>query len=159
MSAIPAGPAYGSTSAGKLVFGFIAGFVAVLLFHQPALALLTELGFAQAATYSTKATAPLGVPQVISISFWGGVWGVILAAIHHRFPRGARYWLYAFLFGALLPTLVAWFVVAPLKGLAPAGGWQVNRMLTGVMINGAWGLGTALLLHLAMRPGTRAGKR
>ena len=135
----------------RLLFGFVAGFIAVLLFHQPALAVLNQIGIAQANVYSFKATAPLGVPQVISLAFWGGVWGIVLAAVEGRFPRGARYWVYAFLFGAIFPTLVAWFVVAPLKGLPMAGGWQPNRMITGLVINGAWGLGTALLLRLGYR--------
>lgn len=138
-------------SARKLILGFVAGFIAVLLFHQPVLALLTEAGFSKAVTYSFKATTPFGVPQVISISFWGGVWGVIFAAIEHRLPRGASYWLCAFLFGAIFPTLVAWFVVAPMKGMPMAGGWQPARMAIGPIINGAWGIGTALLLALGLR--------
>lgn len=140
-----------AVSARKLVIGFVAGFIAVLLFHQPALALLTELGVAKATTYAFNPTRPFGVPQVISIAFWGGVWGVAYAAVEHRFPRGAAYWLCAFLFGAILPTLVAWFVVAPLKDLPVAGGWQASRMLTGFLINGAWGVGTAVLLSLGLR--------
>lgn len=135
----------------KLLFGFVAGFLAVLLFHQPVLALLSEIGLAQAHVYSFTATAPLGVPQVISLSFWGGVWGVLFAALESRFPRGPAYWIAAFAFGALLPTLVAWFVVAPLKDLPVAGGWEMNRMATGLLINGAWGFGTALLLRLMPR--------
>lgn len=150
MTSISAGAAPG-LSARKLLFGFIAGFIAVLLFHQPALALLTELGLAKATTYALSPTPPLGVPRVISIAFWGGVWGVAYAAIEHRFPRGGAYWLCAFLFGAILPTLVAWFVVAPIKGLPVAGGWQASRMLTGFIINGAWGFGTAVLLVLGLR--------
>jgi hypothetical protein len=140
-----------TVSTRKLVLGFIAGFAAVLLFHQPALALLANIGFVKANTYSLAATTPFGVPQVISISFWGGVWGVLYAAVEQRFPRGAAYWLAAFAFGAILPTLVSWFVVAPLKGQAPAGGWQVNRMITGLVINGAWGLGTAIFLRILRR--------
>lgn len=140
-----------TASPRQLVFGFIAGFAAVLLFHQPMLALLTGLGIAKANTYSLAATAPFGVPQVISIAFWGGLWGVLFAALEPRFPRGAAYWLTAFAFGAVLPTLVAWFVVAPLKGLPTAGGWQPLRMMTGVLVNGAWGLGTGLLLRALRR--------
>jgi hypothetical protein len=140
-------PAY----AHKVFYGFVAGFIAVLLFHQPALALLTEVGIAKATVYSARPTAPFGVPQVVSIAFWGGVWGIVFAAIEHRFPRGLLYWLCAFCFGAIFPTLVAWFVVAPLKGLPIAGGWQSTRMITGLVINGAWGLGTALLLAVAGR--------
>ena len=137
--------------ARKLLLGFLAGFIATLVFHQPALALLNELGIAKGNLYSFRPTAPLGVPQVISLAFWGGVWGVLFAFIEHRLPRGVLYWIIAFLFGAILPTLVAWFVVAPIKGLPVAGGWQATRMLAGFLINGAWGLGTALLLALGYR--------
>jgi hypothetical protein len=135
----------------RLALGFIAGFIAVLVFHQPALAFLNHIGFTHAGTYSFEATAPFGVPQVISLAFWGGVWGIAFAAAERRFPRGDRYWLYGFAFGAILPTAVAWFVVAPMKGLPLAGGWEAHRMITGFLINGAWGIGTALLLALAYR--------
>ena len=148
MTAIQARAPHAHPSGRKLIVGFVAGFIAVLLFHQPALVLLTQWGIAKAATYSLSATAPFGVPQVVSLSFWGGVWGVVFALVEHRIPRGKRYWVYAFLFGAILPTLVAWFVVAPIKGLPMAGGWQASRMLTGFVINGAWGVGNALLLVL-----------
>ena len=151
MTSRSAAPTAAAFAARKLVIGFVAGFVAVLLFHQPALALLTELGIAKATVYSFNPTRPLGVPQVISIAFWGGVWGLAYAAVEHRFRRGSTYWLCAFFFGAILPTLVAWFVVAPLKGLPVAGGWQLSRMLTGFLINGAWGVGTAMLLSVGLR--------
>jgi hypothetical protein len=135
----------------NVVLGFVAGFIAVLLFHQPALSLLSHLGLVKAGTYNFSPVGPLHVPQVISLAFWGGVWGVLFAFVQARFPRGARYWLFALLFGALLPTLVAWFVVAPMKGQPLAAGWQANRMLTGLIINGAWGLGTAILFTLGNR--------
>jgi hypothetical protein len=150
---IPGGTGRGASLLPRLLWGFVAGFVAVLLFHQPVLALLNYVGVAKAGVYSLNATAPLGVPQVISLSVWGGIWGILFAAIEHHFPRGSAYWIYAFLFGAIFPTLVAWFIVAPLKGLPVAGGWQLNRMITGFVINGAWGLGTGLLLRLAYRAG------
>ena len=151
MNAVLAAALHRPSRGRKLTLGFVAGFIAVLLFHQPVLALLTQIGLAQATSYSIKATAPFGVPQVLSIAFWGGVWGVLFAAIEHRFPRDARYWFFVFLFGAIFPTLVAWFIVAPLKGLPIAGGWQAQHMITGFVINGAWGLGTALLLALGLR--------
>jgi hypothetical protein len=138
----------GTASVHKIVIGFIAGFLAVLVFHQPVLYFLTSIGFAEAATYSMQATAPFGVPQVLSLSFWGGLWGIVFALVEGRIPRGTIHWIYAFLFGAVFPTLVAWFVVAPLKGQPMAGGWQPPPMMTGLIINGAWGLGTALFLAL-----------
>jgi hypothetical protein len=138
-------------STRKLVLGFIAGFFAVLLFHQPVVAILAQIGLIKAGVYSLTATAPFGVPQVISLSFWGGVWGIIYALVEHRFPRGGLYWLYAFLFGAIFPSLVAWFIVSPIKHNPVAAGWQPARLLTGFLANGAWGFGTGLLLVLMSR--------
>ena len=135
----------------KYAIGFIAGFIATLLFHQPALATLAAVGLVKAGVYSMQATRPLGVPAVLSLSFWGGVWGLLFVALESRFPRGAAYWLCALAFGALGPTLVAWFVVAPIKGFPLAGGWQLPRMITGLVINGAWGVGTALFFVLWQR--------
>ncbi len=142
----------------EYLIGFIAGFIATLLFHQPALAALAAVGFVKAGVYSIQATQPLGVPAFLSLSFWGGVWGMVFVAIARRFPQGAVYWLCALAFGALGPTLVAWFVVAPIKGLPLAGGWQLSRMFTGLLINGAWGVGTAILFVLWQRmQGASAG--
>jgi hypothetical protein len=105
----------------------------------------------KAGVYAMSPTPPFGIPQVISLSFWGGVWGILFALVEHRFPRSPLYWVYAFAFGAIFPTLVAWFIVAPMKHLPAAGGWEAARMVTGVLANGAWGLGTALLLAIAYR--------
>lgn len=130
------------------IIAFVAGFLAVLVFHQPVLALLDSVGFVHAGVYSMSATKPFGLPQVVSLAFWGGVWGLIFAAVEPRFPRGAGYWIAALVFGAIFPTLVAWFVVAALKGLPLAAGGNAHRMATGLIINGAWGIGTAIFLML-----------
>lgn len=135
----------------KYAIGFIAGFIATLLFHQPALATLNALGLVKAGVYSMQATQPIGVPVVVSLSFWGGVWGLIFVALEGKFPKGVAYWLAAFVFGALVPTLVAWFVIAPIKGLPMAAGWQLPRMIIGPLINGAWGIGTAMIYMLWQR--------
>jgi hypothetical protein len=138
-------PTTPAASRVRWTLGFVAGFIAVLVFHQLALNLLTQSGFVQAVTYSAKATWPFGVPQVLSTAFWGGVWGAALAVAQRSFPRGASYWLAAIAFGAILPSLVAWFVVAPLKGLPVAAGGDVHRILATLLANGAWGLGAAWL--------------
>ena len=132
----------------KLLTGFIAGFISVFIFHQALLALLVSSGFVAANVYVTDPTAPFGVPQVLSTAFWGGVWGVVFAWVQPRFPRGAGYWIAALVFGAILPSLVAWFVAAPLKGLPVAAGGDIHRIVTALLVNGAWGVGTALLYWL-----------
>ena len=130
---------------------FAAGFIAVLALHQPMLALLSAAGITQAVPYATKAVGPLGVPQFISAAFWGGVWGLVLHAVSRRWPGGAGFVLKCLLFGMIFPTLVAWFIVAPLKGMPMAGGFKAGSIVTGLCVNAAWGLGTGILLALFRR--------
>lgn len=129
---------------------FIAGALAVPLCHQVVVAILNAVGFIDRSPFSFAATKPFGVPELISLSFWGGVWGLILMLVAGRL-QGAKFWIVAVLFGAIAPTLVAGFVVAPLKGL-PAGG-NAKMAMAGLLINGAWGLGTAALARMMERWG------
>jgi hypothetical protein len=130
-----------------LVVGFISGAASVLVFNQGAAALLYALELTTRAPYSVQPTSPFGVPQIWSIVFWGGIWGAVLAATLARLD-GARLLVAALLFGAVFPTLVAWFVVAPLKGQPMAAGFAPMAMMIGPIVNGAWGLGTGIGLAL-----------
>ena len=53
--------------------------------------------------------------------------------------------------GALGPSLVAWFVVMPIKGMGLAGGWDPKIIVSALLLNGGWGLGAALLMRLLNR--------
>lgn len=132
----------------RVLCGFIAGFFATLIFHQLALAFLWRIGLAPFAPFPMAATQPFGVPAVFSLAFWGGVWGILVALIEERFPHGGNYWLTMFLFGAIFPSLVALLVVLPLKGHPLGGGWHPALLVTAFLINGAWGIGTGLILRL-----------
>src|SRR3954452_6307802 len=143
-----------SSLPGRFLFGFLAGFVSTLTFHQITIALLAALGALQASAYDLRAVPPLGLPQVIRLAFWGGVWGCVWALVALRVPRGMSVWLAGLAFGALLPSLVGWFVVAPLKGQPIAAGWTVARLWISSVVNGVWGLGTALLYELLKRLGS-----
>jgi hypothetical protein len=127
--------------------GFLAGFLSTLIFQQLALALLWWAGIASFGPYSMAATRPLGVPAVFSLAFWGGVWGIVFALLESRFRVASGYWIIAFLFGAIFPTLVALLIVLPLKGGPIGGGWHAPLLATAFIINGAWGIGTALILR------------
>src|SRR5215211_1589380 len=111
----------------RLVLGFLAGVLAVLTFHQATLAVLTSLGALSTNVYSMRPVAPLGVPQIVSSAFWGGVWGIVFAVFAAQFRRGA-YWAFAIGLGAIALPLVGWFIVAPLKGQPMAAGWVPTRM-------------------------------
>ena len=135
----------------RLFLGFIAGFLATLIFHQTVLALLWRAGLAPFGPFSMAPTQPLGIPAFISLAFWGGVWGSLFALVDKTFARLGNYWVAAFLFGAIFPSLVALMIVLPLKGKPMGGGWHPALLETAFIINGAWGLGTGLFLRLFSR--------
>jgi hypothetical protein len=140
-----------------LLVGVIAGALSVLVFHQGAVALLHSFGWIPRAPYSFQPTQPLGVPQLWSITFWGAIWGAALAATLARLD-GVRLVIASLVFGAVLPTLVAWFVVAPLKGQPIAAGFVPAAMAIGPIVNAAWGLGTGLGLALFGGPHVRGAR-
>ena len=119
-----------------LIYGFIAGFLAVLIFHQGLWYLLNQMGVIppDRSAWSIDPVPPLGVPSVLSKAFWGGVWGLALIHVLARLS-GAAYW-------------AGWtLVVPPIKGEAmPAP--MLPRFVVGLLVNGAWGFGTALFLRV-----------
>lgn len=137
-----------------LALGFLAGALSFLVFHQGGIALLHAMDVVPRAPYSMAPTQPFGVPQMWSLAFWSGVWGLVFAALAVRM-QGARLILAALVFGAVLPTLVGWFVVAPLRGQPVANGFVLGRMWIGPLVNGIWGLGTGIFLALFTRVGFR----
>jgi hypothetical protein len=126
---------------------FIAGFVGTAVFHQGVLGLLYLAGVSPRAPFPMAPTEPLGIPQVVSLAVWGGVWAIALMPLLRRFKGGA--WIGAWVVaGALAPSAVALFIVFPLKGLGVAGGWDPKIIVGALLLNAAWGLGTALTLRL-----------
>jgi hypothetical protein len=141
--------AYNKASIGfskKVLYGFIAGFLSTLVFHQLTLEILWIAGLAPFGPYSMAVTSPFGIPAVFSLAFWGGIWGILFAQLEGSLPPRGGYWAVTFLFGGILPSLVALLVVFPLKGKPIGGGWHAPLLLTAFLINGAWGIGTALFL-------------
>ena len=132
---------------------FVAGFLSTLIFHQGTLAILHAAGATARRAYAMDSTPPLGVPAVLSLAFWGGLWGILLGYLLGRANGMTSYWILALVFGALAPTAVAFFVVFPLKGQPVAGGWQPNILAGALLLNGAWGIGVALILRLFDRLG------
>jgi hypothetical protein len=133
-----------------VLIGFVAGALAVLTFHQATVWLLSFVG-GQGNIYSLRPVGPLRVPQILDLAFWGGLWGCVFALLADRFPRSWPLWLTGFAFGAIVPTLVGWFVVAPLKHEPVAQGFVPSRMWRGPIINGMFGVGTALFFDLLRR--------
>ncbi|XOZ35124.1 hypothetical protein ACMDCT_07780 [Halomonadaceae bacterium KBTZ08] len=128
---------------------FVAAFLATLVFHQGVFGVMYLAGMVPAPPFNLESTPPLGVPAVVSLAFWGGLWGLPLWAVVRRMGD-VGYWGLSLLFGALLPTAVAMLVVFPLKGMEVS----VATWIGGFILNGAWGIGTALFMVLmgARRP-------
>lgn len=129
-----------------LLLAFIAGVLAVPVFHQILFLLLHLAGLIPVAPFNMAPTKPFGVPVVLSDSFWGGVWGVVFALTLPRWFRGVGYWVAAAVAGGVVLTLVYMFVVVPLKtgGLPPHMG---GLFVIGFLLNAAWGIGWALFLR------------
>jgi hypothetical protein len=131
----------------RSLFGFIAGFLATLIFQQVTWWVLWCAGLAPFNAFSMAFNA-FGVPEVLSHAIWGGIWGVLFSMFDLKFPARSGYWVAAFLFGAVLPSAVGLLVVGPLKGNPMGGGWHLPRLLTAFLSNGAWGVGTGLILRI-----------
>lgn len=130
----------------KWLLAFLAGFAATLVFHQLALWLLHLAGMTPRMPYDMHPVPPFGVPRVISLAFWGGVWGIIMIA---AIAKARAFYFVSAIFGGVLPTLVAAFVIAPLRHM-PITGNPAKNFVFGFVVNAAWGLGTALLYRLFM---------
>src|SRR5204863_7296426 len=59
----------GAAMTRRLLLGFVAGFIATLVFHQIALWILHYFHYIDRAPWSMKPVPPWGVPAVISLAF------------------------------------------------------------------------------------------
>jgi hypothetical protein len=124
----------------RAVAAFVVGGLAVLVVHQPVVALLHALGSTPITPYSLRATRPWGIPVFLSLSFWGGIWAIPIVWVLDRLPRGWIYWIGAICLGALPPTLMTWFVIFPLKSLSASKTGASVGAVNALIVNGVWGL-------------------
>ena len=122
---------------------FLAGFLSTLVFHQGAAHLGYVMGVLPNAAYNLAPTAPWGVPSILSIAFFGGIWGMIIWRIVRRF-QGSMVWILSFILGGFMLTSIFVTVVAPLKQIEPS----IMSFTIGFVLNGVWGLGNAFFIKL-----------
>ena len=141
----------------RTVVGFVAGFLSVLTFQSGLIAIFYATGAIPFAPWRMAPVPPFGVPQSLSAAFWGGLWGIAYALLEPRLMARLGWWAGGLAFGAVLPVLVLWFVVLPLKGQPVGGGFApLSRVLLTVVIHAVFGLGTAILFRLGQH---LAGRR
>lgn len=124
---------------------FFAGFISTLIFHQGGLFIFWLMGLVPLFPWDMKLVPPLYVPSVLSLSFFGGLWGIPCYFIaKYSSNQALRYWTVLIVFGAIFPTTVAMLVVFPLKGITVTSQYVVG----GLVLNGLWGLGVALIFRV-----------
>lgn len=127
------------------VLGFVAAAISVLTFHQAMWALLFALGGMPQPPYPTRAMPPFGVPLIVDLCFWGGLYGIVFGLLRPRFTLPL--WLCGLIMG-IIAALVGMFIVAPIKGMPIAFGWMPWPILRSFLINGSWGVGVGVILPL-----------
>ena len=138
----------------KVIAGFIAGALAVALFHQGMYWLLPKFGVPLAGTPWNLAPlkSAYDLPVIVSQTFWGGVWGVVFAFLAGHLP--GQNWLKGFIFGCVFPMLLgSWLLVSLIKGQPLFAGLLTDgniwRLRPGFLLNGvAFGIGLGLLYPL-----------
>ena len=128
----------------RIATGFAAAVLSVLIVHQGAWAALHALdlpGLAMPPAFPMSPAPPLGLPRLVSLCFWGGIWGASFAAIW----RGS-WWLGGLCLG-LAAILAGYFVVGPLKGIPASNAFQLNNWLRSLFINLPWAFATAFLIR------------
>lgn len=139
----------------RIFLGCIAGAIAVLVFHQTTLQLFFWAGLAPRAAFRFAVVPPFNAPMVVSITFWGAVYGGFFGLLAPRLPR--PFALKALLAG-VFAGLMSWFVVRPLAGHPLAFDWQSAAMLRSATASLMWGVGITLILPL-LHPRRLNGRR
>jgi hypothetical protein len=130
----------------RIGLGFVAAVISVLIFHQGMWALLHVLavpGLTMPPPFPMDHIPPFGVPRIVSLCFWGGLWGAAFGAVWRGPP--SSYWWAGLILGAIAAA-TGLIIVAAIKGLPIGGGWNLMNWIRSLLINGSWGLGVGLIL-------------
>lgn len=125
---------------------FIAGFVATLTFHQGTIWLLHTFAGVPFVPWNMKINA-YGVPSVLALSFWAGIWAIPLCGLIAARPRLPAL-LTGLVLGAIVPSVWSWTVLAAMKGNAMFAGGNLKVIAIVLLVNGVWGFTTVLLFNL-----------
>jgi hypothetical protein len=132
----------------RAFLGFVAAAISVLTFHQAMWAVLYALGSMPRPPYPINPMPPLGVPLIVDLCFWGGLYGLVFGLLRPRFTWPL--WLCGLVMG-IIAALVGMFIVAAIKGMPIAGGGHPGPIINSLLINGFWGLGVGIIYPL-LRP-------
>lgn len=151
----------------RIVGGFVAGALAVLIFHQGMYVLIQQLlkmGILGAPPLGGTPwnmgpdPAAFGLPRILNQAFWGGLWGILFAFLIDRMPGGIAL-IKGLIFGIVFPMLLGgWIFIALIKGVPMFSGamakgpFNIMALRNGFLLNGlAFGIGLGLLYPLIAR--------
>ena len=126
-----------------LLLGFVAGAISVPIFHQLTVLVLHSVGLVPNPPFSFRPVPPFGVPTILNLAFWGGMWGLLFGAIMSARPQ---FWaiIVGICVGMLGAAMVNLTLLPYLRGL-PMPFTDLNRWWRPMLINGVWGLGMGII--------------
>ena len=141
----------------RIILGFVAAVLAVLLVHQPVIWALAAAKVIPAVAYNmdplknapealASAGSGLGLkgwPTLFNLMFWGGLWGAFYGLALAPLPLAS--WLKGLLLGLCVVVLGNWLLVPLIKGGALFGGFDPKRMAITALINVPFGVATGFI--------------
>ena len=125
----------------RLFLGLVAGALAMLLCHQTSLQLLYWCGLIQHPAFRLASVPPFNVPMIVSVTFWGALFGAIL----NMLPTLPARVSVRGLVNSLFAILMVWFFVRPIAGHGVAFGWNPHAMAASAFAGLCWGYGVAVI--------------
>jgi len=133
------------TSLKSIILGFLAGVIATLTVHELLKCVVVDAGFLTATPWDMSPVAPFGLPQIASLTLWGGLWGAILSLIFGNVPTGSMT-LKGAVFGIIGPALLGALLWIPLiNGEAPFFDGEPTKIAGVLIILAGFGAATAWL--------------
>jgi hypothetical protein len=132
----------------RMLLGFTVGALAILTFHQgmwEALHLFKIPKLIMPVAYPLVRIAPFGLPHIVSLCLWGGLYGAAFGFLMPRFALPL--WACGLILGAIA-AVVEMAVITFLAGMPIGAGWTKQIWIRTVLLNEVWGLGVGMLTPL-----------
>lgn len=139
----------------RIVLPYLAGFLAVIFFQQPAVELLHLAGATANTAYPLLPAPPLGVPTFVMWALIDGIIAIVMAWLLRVAPSRPAPWIGSIVFGGVALTALSIFVIGPLRGEWPSGN-ILPRIAFEFVIDAMWGWGTLVFMRAFM--GSDAGE-
>ena len=129
-----------------LLLGFVAAALAVLIVHQGIVFALNRAGIWPAKPWSTAPIGPWQVPTIVNSVFWGGLWGVVYAALQRYIP-GDQAWQQGLIFGLLMALISNFTILPTIKGQPLFMGGDTRKIAIVLTILSGFGIATAVFFQ------------